>query len=86
MIATSDNPRTESPEAILADIAAGAPGSLQIVDRQAAISQAVLEAGSRDVVLVAGKGHEDYQEIMGERRPFSDVEQGRAALIRRAGL
>ncbi len=86
VIATSDNPRTESPEAILADIAAGAPGSLQIVDRQAAISQAVLEAGSRDVVLVAGKGHEDYQEIMGERRPFSDVEQGRAALIRRAGL
>lgn len=86
VIATSDNPRTEPPEAILADIAAGAPGALQVVDRQAAIAQAVLEAGSRDVVLVAGKGHEDYQEIGGERRPFSDVEQGRAALIRRAGL
>ncbi len=86
VIATSDNPRTESPEAILADIAAGAPGSLQIVDRQQAIERAVLEAGARDVVLVAGKGHEDYQEIMGERRAFSDVEQARAALIRRAGL
>ncbi|MDI4635284.1 UDP-N-acetylmuramoyl-L-alanyl-D-glutamate--2,6-diaminopimelate ligase [Pelomonas sp. V22] len=86
VIATSDNPRTESPEAILADIAAGAPGALQVVDRQQAIAQAVLEAGRRDVVLVAGKGHEDYQEIRGERRPFSDVEQGRAALIRRAGL
>ncbi|MDM4766302.1 UDP-N-acetylmuramoyl-L-alanyl-D-glutamate--2,6-diaminopimelate ligase [Pelomonas sp. SE-A7] len=86
VIATSDNPRTESPETILADIVAGAPLATSIVDRAVAIDHAVQQAGSRDVVLVAGKGHEDYQEIQGRRRPFSDVEQARAALIRRAGL
>jgi UDP-N-acetylmuramoyl-L-alanyl-D-glutamate--2,6-diaminopimelate ligase len=92
VIITSDNPRFEAPEQILADIQAGmaavAPqGSvLALVDRREAIAQAVLEAGARDVILIAGKGHEDYQEIAGERRPFSDVDEARLALIARAGL
>ncbi|MDN3922269.1 UDP-N-acetylmuramoyl-L-alanyl-D-glutamate--2,6-diaminopimelate ligase [Roseateles violae] len=89
VIVTSDNPRHEAPEQILADIeqgmAADAP-RLALVDRREAIARAVLEAGARDVILVAGKGHEDYQEIAGERRPFSDVDEARAALIARAGL
>ena len=51
----------------------------------AAIDRAVREAQARDVVLLAGKGHEDYQEIAGVRRPFSDFDQARAALRRRRG-
>ncbi len=89
VLLTSDNPRHEAPEAILADIAAGMPdaGAVQrIVDRRAAIAAAVQGAQGRDVLLIAGKGHEDYQEIAGERRPFSDVDEARAALLRRAGL
>ncbi len=86
VIVTSDNPRSEAPAQILADIAAGAPNAEQIEDRAQAIAQAVLAAGARDLVLIAGKGHEDYQEVMGVRRPFSDVEQARSALMRRAGL
>ncbi|MCV2368375.1 UDP-N-acetylmuramoyl-L-alanyl-D-glutamate--2,6-diaminopimelate ligase [Roseateles oligotrophus] len=87
VILTSDNPRHEEPAQILADIAAGMPGEpLSMVDRRAAIQAAVLEAGPRDVILVAGKGHEDYQEVAGQRQPFSDVEEARLALIARAGL
>ncbi|MDT9000265.1 UDP-N-acetylmuramoyl-L-alanyl-D-glutamate--2,6-diaminopimelate ligase [Paucibacter sp. APW11] len=89
VIITSDNPRHEVPEQILADIEAGldaAAPRLVLADRRAAIAQAVLEADARDVVLVAGKGHEDYQEIAGERLPFSDVDEARLALIARAGL
>lgn len=89
VILTSDNPRDEDPHRILADIAAGLPGgSARLVeaDRAAAITRAVNDAAGRDVVLIAGKGHEDYQEIAGERRPFSDVQAARAALIERAGL
>ena len=47
---------------------------------------AITQAGSRDIVLIAGKGHEDYQEVNGVRRPFSDVAEARAALLGRAGL
>lgn len=89
VIVTSDNPRSEAPQQILADIEAGLPagaGHLSVVDRREAIAEAVLQAGPRDVILVAGKGHEDYQEIEGQRHPFSDVDEARAALIRRAGL
>ncbi|MET0519986.1 MAG: UDP-N-acetylmuramoyl-L-alanyl-D-glutamate--2,6-diaminopimelate ligase, partial [Burkholderiaceae bacterium] len=89
VIITSDNPRREAPEQILADIEAGMAADaprLALVDRREAIARAVLEAGARDVILLAGKGHEDYQEIEGERRHFSDVQEGRAALIARAGL
>ncbi len=76
VVVTSDNPRSEPPARILAQILAGMPstdGVAVIEDRRAAIRHAVRDAGSEDVVLVAGKGHEDYQEIAGERRPFSDV-------------
>ncbi len=74
---TSDNPRSEDPQAILDDMAAGLTGSgevHQLADRRVAIESAVAEAGPEDLVLIAGKGHEDYQEIGGERRPFSDRE------------
>ena len=76
VIATSDNPRTESPERILDDVAAGfrAPRHLlRIADRREAIATALRRARSGDVVLLAGKGHERYQDIGGERVPFSDV-------------
>lgn len=89
VVITSDNPRDEAPEAILADIEAGIAAStecLVVADRRAAIVRAVLEAGSRDVVLIAGKGHEDYQEIAGHKLAFSDVDEARAALLTRAGL
>ncbi|SEK95282.1 UDP-N-acetylmuramoylalanyl-D-glutamate--2,6-diaminopimelate ligase [Roseateles sp. YR242] len=89
VVLTSDNPRNEAPASILADIEAGLPTGAPrqvIADRADAIATAVGEAGARDVVLIAGKGHEDYQEIHGERRPFSDVQASRAALIERAGL
>jgi UDP-N-acetylmuramoyl-L-alanyl-D-glutamate--2,6-diaminopimelate ligase len=89
VVLTSDNPRTEDPLRILADIEAGLPADAKReveADRAVAISRAVDQAGARDVVLIAGKGHEDYQEIGGERRPFSDVQAARAALIERAGL
>lgn len=86
VVITSDNPRTEAPAQILADIAAAAPGAAVIEAREAAIRAAVGEAGARDIVLIAGKGHEDYQEVNGVRRPFSDVAEARAALLERAGL
>ena len=76
VVATSDNPRTEPPERILDDVAAGfrAPQQLmRIADRRRAIVTAVGLARSEDVVLLAGKGHERYQEVGGERVPFSDA-------------
>lgn len=86
VIVTSDNPRTEDPARILADVVVGAPGATVIEDRAQAIRFAVRQADARDVVLIAGKGHEDYQEIQGVRRPFSDTVQAREALLERAGL
>ncbi len=85
VILTSDNPRDEDPQAILADIARGAPGARTIADRSEAIRTALAEADPRDVVLIAGKGHEAYQEIAGRRRPFSDVDCAVAALASRGG-
>ncbi|MCL2635562.1 MAG: UDP-N-acetylmuramoyl-L-alanyl-D-glutamate--2,6-diaminopimelate ligase, partial [Betaproteobacteria bacterium] len=80
VLVTSDNPRREEPAAIVADIVAGlAHGEVEL-DRGAAIRQAVREADARDVVLLAGKGHEAYQEIAGVRHSFSDIEQARCAL------
>lgn len=87
VVLTSDNPRTESPEAIVAAMVQGLirPPLARIqLDRAQAIAESVAQAGAQDVVLVAGKGHESEQEIMGERRPFSDVAQARAALQQRA--
>ncbi len=83
VVLTSDNPRSESPESILAQVVAGAPGAQIIADRGEAIRAAVLNAHSADVILLAGKGHEPYQEIAGERRPFSDLGEAAAALALR---
>ncbi|KAB2968654.1 UDP-N-acetylmuramoyl-L-alanyl-D-glutamate--2,6-diaminopimelate ligase [Zoogloea sp.] len=81
VVLTSDNPRGEDPLAIIRDIAGAAgPAAESIPDRAEAIRRAVLAAAADDVVVVAGKGHEPYQEINGVRHPFSDVEQTRAAL------
>uniref|UniRef100_UPI00272DB1C2 glutamate ligase domain-containing protein n=1 Tax=Raoultella sp. 18093 TaxID=2681425 RepID=UPI00272DB1C2 len=83
VIATSDNPRNEDPGAILHEILLGtvAGTTVQVEpEREAAIARAIAEADARDVVLIAGKGHEDYQETAGVRRPFSDAAQARAAL------
>jgi UDP-N-acetylmuramoyl-L-alanyl-D-glutamate--2,6-diaminopimelate ligase len=80
VIVTSDNPRSEEPQAIVAQVLAGAPGATAIVDRREAIATAVRGARSGDVLLVAGKGHEDYQEVRGVRHPFSDLAEAQAAL------
>lgn len=81
---TSDNPRSEDPAAIIDAIARGASGKPRLeADRRRAIEAAVLEAAPEDVVLVAGKGHESYQEIRGSRLPFSDQAVARAALAMR---
>ena len=80
IIVTSDNPRTEAPEAILDDIRAGVerPENMQwIVDREAAIRAAAAEAAASDVVVIAGKGHETTQTIGTEQRPFDDREMAR---------
>jgi UDP-N-acetylmuramoyl-L-alanyl-D-glutamate--2,6-diaminopimelate ligase len=80
-IITSDNPRNEDPEAIMAAIAEGAPEAQRVVDRQAAIERAVALAAPGDVVVVAGKGHERYQEFEdGRTVPFDDVAVAREAL------
>lgn len=86
VVATSDNPRDEAPCFILSQILAGVAGHDEvdvIEDRHEAIAFAVANAAPGDVVLLAGKGHEDYQEIKGVRRPFSDETEARAALARR---
>jgi UDP-N-acetylmuramoyl-L-alanyl-D-glutamate--2,6-diaminopimelate ligase len=82
VIVTSDNPRSENPMAIIEQVMAGIlSGDVEAIeDRQVAIFSAVHEASPGDVVLVAGKGHETYQEIAGVRHPFSDREVARAAL------
>ena len=84
VVLTSDNPRHEEPAAILAQVRAGIPAGARAVqvieDRRAAIASAVAEAGHDDVILLAGKGHEDYQEVAGTKRPFSDIEEARFAL------
>jgi UDP-N-acetylmuramoyl-L-alanyl-D-glutamate--2,6-diaminopimelate ligase len=79
LILTSDNPRTEDPAAILKDMqggldAEGMRKTLVIQDREQAIRTAVQLAGAGDVILVAGKGHEKYQEINGVKYPFDDKE------------
>jgi UDP-N-acetylmuramoyl-L-alanyl-D-glutamate--2,6-diaminopimelate ligase len=95
IVATSDNPRTEDPEAILDDVVAGlsglravglsdlagADGSyVRVTDRREAIRAAIGIARAEDMVAIAGKGHEDYQIIGRERLPFSDTEEALRAL------
>jgi UDP-N-acetylmuramoyl-L-alanyl-D-glutamate--2,6-diaminopimelate ligase len=79
---TSDNPRHERPLDIIADILEGAQGDTVRVeaDRGRAIFEAVGAARASDIVLVAGKGHEDYQEVQGQKLHFSDVEAAQKAL------
>ena len=78
---TSDNPRNEEPRHIIDDILAGMQGTPRVEpDRARAIFEAVGGAHQGDVVLIAGKGHEDYQEIGGERLPFSDAAVAKKAL------
>jgi UDP-N-acetylmuramoyl-L-alanyl-D-glutamate--2,6-diaminopimelate ligase len=87
IIVTSDNPRNENPQAIIDQVMPalnGHGGVSAQLDRARAIAMAVGQASAADVVLVAGKGHEDYQELAGERRPFSDLTQVRSALAQRA--
>lgn len=85
VVVTSDNPRHEDPHAIIDDIVAGMRGNYRIeADRAAAIHEAVGAAAAGDVVLIAGKGHEDYQEIGSRRLPFSDLDVARRVLEDRA--
>ncbi len=89
VIITSDNPRTESAQSIIDEIVDGIDNAQRscvgvVADRGRAIAYAIEAASSDDSILIAGKGHEDYQEIMGVRHHFSDVEEAQAALLRRA--
>lgn len=87
VVLTSDNPRHEAPAAILAQILAGVVGHDEVAvldDRRAAIAHALRDCDARDVVLIAGKGHEDYQEIAGVKLPFSDLAEAEAALRQRS--
>jgi UDP-N-acetylmuramoyl-L-alanyl-D-glutamate--2,6-diaminopimelate ligase len=99
VIATSDNPRSEDPLAILADVERGLaklarvePEALgdaeqayaMLPDRRAAIELAIRIGRAGDTVVLAGKGHEDYQIVGSERFPFSDCDEARRALARRA--
>ncbi len=83
VVVTSDNPRSEDPAAILHQILLGTIAGATVraePDRAAAIAQVLAQAAPADVVLIAGKGHEAWQEIAGVKRPFSDLEHARAAL------
>lgn len=83
VVVTTDNPRSEDPEAIAQDILGGLArpgGALVELDRAQAIRLALRDAEPGDTVLVAGKGHETYQEVQGERRPFDDREVARTVL------
>ncbi len=83
ILVTSDNPRGEDPAAIIAEISAAIPVPHEAIeDRRAAIERAIASAGAEDVVLIAGKGHETYQEIAGRRLPFSDALEAKQALSR----
>jgi UDP-N-acetylmuramoyl-L-alanyl-D-glutamate--2,6-diaminopimelate ligase len=84
-IITSDNPRKEDPDTIIAEVEKGfrANHHEKIVDRSAAIARAIAIAQPRDVVLIAGKGHENYQEFSDHTVPFDDIQVARRALENR---
>ena len=79
-IVTDDNPRSEEPASIRAAILAAAPGALEVGDRHLAIQQAVGLIGEGDVLVIAGKGHEQGQTMAGVVHPFDDVSEAAAAL------
>lgn len=85
VVLTSDNPRTEKPEDIIADMEAGVPGeyynkTVSIVDREQGIKSACQEANTGDIILIAGKGHETYQDIMGVKYDFDDFDKAKTIL------
>lgn len=87
VVLTSDNPRTESPAAIVQDMLKGLrmpSAAHQELDRAKAIAHVVMQAGVRDVILIAGKGHEDTQEIAGVKHAFDDRLHAHDALVQRA--
>jgi UDP-N-acetylmuramoyl-L-alanyl-D-glutamate--2,6-diaminopimelate ligase len=87
VIVTSDNPRTEDPSAIVAEILTGVPAGATvdaIVDRREAIRAAIVRSARGDVLLIAGKGHEDYQIVGREKRSFDDRIESAAAIEARA--
>lgn len=89
VVVTSDNPRLEAPQAIIDDVLRGLPDAARVrvqVDRARAIESALHEAAAADVVLIAGKGHEDYQDVGGQKLPFSDALEARRALAARVGM
>ena len=81
-VVTSDNPRSEDPERIIRDIERGMSGVIyeRVADRGEAIRSAIQEARGGDIVLIAGKGHESYQEVAGRRSLFDDRQESRAAM------
>ena len=87
VIVTSDNPRCEDPDVIITEILAGVPQKVHVEvepDRAKAIRSAIRQASDDDIVLLAGKGHEPYQEIHHVRHPFDDRKQAVSALIERS--
>lgn len=85
VVLTNDNPRNEAPDAIIAQIKQGIPAAQQVqlvteADRAQAIAATVAAAASEDVIVLAGKGHETYQEVAGIRYPFADIEHARSAI------
>ncbi|MDE2607003.1 MAG: UDP-N-acetylmuramoyl-L-alanyl-D-glutamate--2,6-diaminopimelate ligase [Burkholderiales bacterium] len=83
VVVTSDNPRSEKPEAVIAQILLGLSHADVVeveADRARAIAEAVAQARPQDVILLAGKGHEEYQEVAGVKHPFSDQAHAKAAL------
>jgi UDP-N-acetylmuramoyl-L-alanyl-D-glutamate--2,6-diaminopimelate ligase len=88
VVVTSDNPRTEDPNRILEDVLAGIPSScapVVEVDRAKAIAEAITFASANDLVLIAGKGHEDYQILGTTKIHFDDREEAEKALRSRHG-
>jgi len=83
VVVTSDNPRLEPPDFIISQILAGVIGhdEVDVIENRAeAVRHAIAGADRRDVVVIAGKGHEDYQDVGGVRHPYSDVDAAEAAL------
>ena len=86
VLVTSDNPRTEDPEQILKDVVGGIPEGTPLrvdVDRAQAIAEAIAKAQPQDLVLIAGKGHEDYQILGTTKVHFDDREEAEKALRNR---
>lgn len=86
VLVTSDNPRSEDPLAIIREIVAGMSHPDVEPDRVTAILRVIREAERNDVILLAGKGHEPYQEIAGVRHPYSDIEQAQTGLLQRRAI